>query len=176
MRASGAFGCMCRRERFGRFPSGWPGFTRQRRVEVQIHLGLLLPHVVPEIHVLLPSPSRSGLRPPFPAWPICCSAFRHWSASRALPTTWPTTPSADFCLAVRLPLGFLSRLRDTRQISWGNLSRLPCTVAGSTLRILDGYGLRSTLPARPVLAPYTRFLSIDSHVCFTLLPDPASRR
>ena len=29
---------------------------------------------------------RSGLRSPFPAWPICCSAFRHWSASIALPT------------------------------------------------------------------------------------------
>ena len=83
---------------------------------------------------------------------------------------------ADFCLAVRLPLDFLSRSRDTRQISWGNLSRLPCTVAESTLRGLDGYGLRSTLPARPALAPYTRFLSIDSHVCFPLLLDPASRR
>jgi len=81
---------------------------------------------------------------------------------------------ADFCLAVRLPLDFLSRSRDTRQISWGNLSRLPCTVAESTLRGLDGYGLRSKLPARPALAPYTRFLSIDSHVCFPLLLDPAS--
>src|SRR6202022_3790294 len=26
---------------------------------------------------LLASPSRSGLRPSFPAWPIHCSAFRH---------------------------------------------------------------------------------------------------
>ena len=31
------------------------------------------------------------------ARPICCSAFRPWSASLALPTAWPTTPSADFC-------------------------------------------------------------------------------
>jgi hypothetical protein len=176
IRASWAFGCMRRRERFGLFPSGLPGFTRRLRMKVQNDLGVLRPRVAPEIHVLLPSPSRSGLRPPFPAWPICCSAFRLWSASIALPTTWPTTPSADFCLAVRLPLGRLSRSRDTRQISWGKLSRLPCTVAGSTLRILDGYGLRSTLPARPTLAPYIRFLSIDSHVCFTLPPDPASRR
>ena len=74
---------MYRRARFGRSPGGWTGFTRQRRVEVQFYLGVLLPHVVPEIHVLLTSPSRSGLRSPFPARPICCSAFRPWSASLA---------------------------------------------------------------------------------------------
>lgn len=28
-------------------------------------------------------------------------------------------------------------------------SRLPCTVAGSTLHVLDEYGLRDSLPARP---------------------------
>ena len=31
-------------------------------------------------------------------------------------------------------------------------------------------------PARPTLAPCTRFLSIDSHVCSTLPSDLASRR
>ena len=30
--------------------------------------------------------NRSGLRSSFPARPICCSAFRLWSASLALPT------------------------------------------------------------------------------------------
>jgi hypothetical protein len=70
MRASWAFGCMYRRERFGRFPPGTPGFTRRRRIEVQIHLGARLPHVVPEIQVLLTSPSRSGLQSSFPARPI----------------------------------------------------------------------------------------------------------
>ena len=45
-------------------------------------------------------------------------------------------PSADFCPAVRPPLGCLSPRSDTEQISWGNLSRLPCTVAESTLRTL----------------------------------------
>src|SRR5260370_29271945 len=49
-------------------------------------------------------------------------------------------------------------------------------VAGSTLRILDGYGLRGKWPARPTLAPCIRFLSIDSHVCPTLPSDLASRR
>jgi len=85
-------------------------------------------------------------------------------------------PSADFCPAIRWPLSRLSRRSDTGQISWGKFSRLPCTVAESTLRILDGYGLRSKLPARPMLTPYIRFLSINSHVCSTLPSDLASRR
>src|SRR6516165_8864131 len=122
-------------------------------------------------------PTRSGLRPSFPARPICCSAFRPWSASLALPTAWPTMPSADFCRAVRRPLGRLSRRNgDTPQISRGKLNRLRCTAAGSTLRAVDGYGLRDTLPARPMLAPRIRFLSIGSHLCFALPSDPASRR
>ncbi len=45
-------------------------------------------------------------------------------------------PDADFCSAVRLPFGSLSRRGDTKQISWGKLSRLPCTIAESTLRTL----------------------------------------
>jgi hypothetical protein len=72
-------------------------------------------------------------------------------------------PSADFCTAVKLPLDNFSRRSDTEQISWGKFSRLPCTVAESTFRTFDGYGLCGTLPARPVLAPYIQFLSIDSH-------------
>ena len=66
---------MYRRDRFGRFPSGWPGFTRPFGMEVQDFLGVLLPLVVPEIHVLLTAPfvrafdprSRLGLSvsPPF---------------------------------------------------------------------------------------------------------------
>ena len=78
-------------------------------------------------------------------------------------------PSADFCSAVRPPLDGPSRRGDTKQISWGNLSRLPCTAAESTLRVLDGYELRGKLAARPALAPCIRFvLSIGSHVCSTL--------
>src|SRR5262249_13516554 len=42
-------------------------------------------------------------------------------------------PSAALCSALRPPFGSLSRRSDTEQISWGKLSRLPCTVAGSTL-------------------------------------------
>src|ERR1700688_912142 len=85
-------------------------------------------------------------------------------------------PSADFCPAVRVPRGPLSRRGNTEQISWGKLSRLSRTIAESTIRTIDGYGLRGTLPARPVLAPCIRFLSIDSRVCLMLPSDPASRR
>src|ERR1039458_1388420 len=66
---------MHHRERFGLFPFRFAGFTRWRRREVQFSLDVL-PLVAPEIHVLLAAPSRSGLRPPFPAQPICCSTFR----------------------------------------------------------------------------------------------------
>src|SRR5712671_3392217 len=79
----------------------------------------LLPRSIHEFPVLLATPNHSGLRPSFPARPICCSAFRRWSASLALPTAWPTTPSADFCSAVRRPLGRLSRPEATRGRSPG---------------------------------------------------------
>ena len=85
-------------------------------------------------------------------------------------------PYADFCSAVSPSYGRLSRFRDAGQISRGNFGRLLRTIAGSTLRALDGYGLRGTLAARPTLTPYTRFLSIDSRICSTLPSDPASRR
>src|ERR1017187_7222339 len=68
------------------------------------------------------------------------------------------------------------RCRHTGQISWGNSSRLPRAIAGSTLPVLDEYGLRNAELARPTLAPHIRFLFIDSRFCSTLLSDPASRR
>src|SRR2546428_4712514 len=84
-------------------------------------------------------------------------------------------PSADFCPAVRSPLGSLSHvIRDTGQTSWGNSSRLPRAIAGSTLPVLDEYGLRKAWPARPTLAPHIRFLFIDSRFCYALLSDPPS--
>ena len=85
-------------------------------------------------------------------------------------------PSADFCPAVSLPLGKLSRLRGTEQISRRKFSRLPRTIAGSTLRVLHGYGLHGKSAARPTLTPCIRFLSIDSRFCLTLLSDSASRQ
>src|SRR4029077_9049828 len=170
-----AFGLTHHRERFDVFPSRLPGFTRRCRCEVQPQLDIQ-PLVALAIHVLLASPLVRAFRHRFRFGLSVDSTFRRRSASLALPTTWPTMPSADFCPAVRPPYGALSRRSDTEQISWGKFSRLPCIVAGSTLRILDGYGLRGKWPARPTLAPFTRFLSIDSHVCYTLPSDLASRR
>ena len=170
-----AFGHTRRPQRFGPFPFRPSGLTRWRSREVQIALDIL-PRVVVETHDLLASPlvwafdhrSRLGLS--------VDSAFRLWSASLAFPTSWPNMPSADFCSAVRMPRGSLSRRSDTEQISRGKFNRLLRTVAGSTLRVLDGYGLRGKLPARPTLTPCIRFLFIDSRICSTLPSDPASRR
>jgi len=81
--------------------------------------------------------------------------------------------------SIRTKLQIEGRARDLAMFNLAidsKFSHLPCTVAGSTLRILDGYGLRGKWPARPTLAPCTRFLSIDSHVCSTLPSDLASRR
>src|ERR1017187_9882901 len=75
IRAGWVFGSMRRPGRLNLFPSRLSGFTRQRGKEVQFELDILL-LVVLETHGLLASPSRSGLRSPFPAWPIHCSAFR----------------------------------------------------------------------------------------------------
>ncbi len=85
-------------------------------------------------------------------------------------------PSADFCRPVRSSLDSLSRVVTTRpQISWGNSSRLRRAIAGSTLPVLDGYGLGRARPAGPTLAPHIRFLFIDSRFCYTLPSDPALR-
>ena len=173
--SSWAFGCIRRPQRFGPFPSRRPGFTRWRGRKVQIALDVL-PHVVVETHVLLASPLVRAFSHRSRLSLSVDSAFRLWSASLASPTTWPTIPSADFCSAVRMPRGSLSRRGDTEQISRGKFNRLLRAVAGSTLRVLDGYGLRGKLPARPTLTPCIRFLSIDSRICSTLPSDPASRR
>ena len=161
--------------RYGGFPSRRPGFTRWPGRKVQITLDVL-PHVVVETHILIASPLVRAFNHRSRLSLSVGSAFRLWSASLALPTSWPTMPSAVFCSAVRMPRGILSRRSDTKQISRGKFNRLLRTVAGSTLRVLDGYGLRGKLPARPTLTPCIRFLSIDSRICSTLPSDPASRR
>src|SRR5271167_3793606 len=85
----------------------------------------------------------------------------------------PTTPSADFCIAVRAPRGSLSPSGcpwDTIQISWGKPRSLPRTPAGFTVQALDGYGLRDFLPARPTRAASypvaVRQVAISFHASF----------
>jgi hypothetical protein len=173
--SSWTFGCIHRLWRFSLFPACSPGFTRWQNREVQFDLNILL-HIAPEIHVLLASPLVRAFNHRFRLGLSIDSVFRPWSASLALPTTWPTMPSADFCPAIRLPRDSLSRRSDTEQISRGKFNRLLRTIAESTRRIFDGYGLRGKSPARPTLTPCIRFLFIDSRICSTLLSDPASRR
>ena len=109
-----------------------------------------LPLSVHESPVLLAAPIRSGLQPPFPAWPIRCSAFRPWSASLACQLHGLNMPSADFCAAIKSPRGSLSsKSGTTAQISPGKFDRLPRTPAGSTALVFDGCGLRDQSPARP---------------------------
>jgi hypothetical protein len=82
-------------------------------------------------------------------------------------------PSADFCIALGPPLGLAQSLfRQLMQISRGKFSRLPRTTAGSTLRMLDEFGLRGNRPARPMLTPPIRFLFIGSRFCSALPSDP----
>ena len=85
---------------------------------------------------------------PFPARPICCSTFRRWSASLALPTTnllCPLLTSAPRSGTLAVP----SVLADTMQISRGKLDRLHRTPAESTALALMDTGLRRYGPARP---------------------------
>ena len=102
--------------------------------------------VAPETHVLLASPLVRAFNHRYRFGLSANSVFRPWSASLALPTTWPNMPYADFCSAVRLPRDSFSRRNDTEQISRGKFNGLLRTAVGSTLRVLDGYGLRGKLP------------------------------
>ena len=110
---AGRFGCGLRHGRFGPLVSAARGFTPAFWVQGQRVLDFL-PRSTHELPVLLAILNRSGLRSSFPVRPICCSAFRPWSVSLALPTAGPNMPSADFCSAVRRPYGHLSRLWATR--------------------------------------------------------------
>jgi hypothetical protein len=77
------------------------------------------------------------------------------------PAGQPTTPSADFCAAVRPPCDGLS---PTAQISWGKPRSFPRSPAGFTAMALEGSRLRDWLPA-PYL-PQIRFLFVGSRSRF----------
>ena len=178
VRHSRAFGFSLRHGWFGPFPVGVSGFHPDPPSRRPVSCLDFRPHVVHESPVLLAAPNRSGLRPSFPARPICCSAFRHWSASLASPTHGPTMPSADFCAAVRPPCDSLSPDSGTR--------RRPPEVSSTAFpahppdlqpRALDGYGLRDQSPARPATrCLISGFCSSGSRFCSTLPSDAASRR
>jgi hypothetical protein len=97
-------------------------------------------------------------------------------------------PDADFCSAIRSPYGGLSRPCDTEQISWGKLSRLPCTIAESTLRTLmdTDFAVRCPLvrgwrlisgscPSTRTFDPcFLRTPSRDGSPCIITRPSPPS--
>ena len=121
-----------------------------------------LPLSVHELPVLLAAPNRSGLQPPFPAWPIRCSAFRPWSASLALPTACllPLLTSAP--RSGRLAAPSVPNLEQRRRFPQVKSDRLHRTPAGSTDLAFDGYGLReSCLLVRPRMPPSNTSLSLS---------------
>src|SRR5215831_19458311 len=63
-----------------------------------------------------------------------------------------------------------------QQISRDKFDRFLRATTEFTLCVLDRYGLRDHLPARPPLTPPIRFLYIGSRICSALPSDPASRR
>ncbi len=95
---------------------------------------------------------------------------------------FPTTPSADFCPAVKAGLPAFSRCRfrvnDTWQISRGKTRILPRIDAGFTKcsPFADG-GLGGHVPTGPgCITPPIRFLFIAPRFRLGLPPHPASRR
>ncbi len=88
-----------------------------------------------------------------------------------------TTPSADFCIAIREPHGRLSpELPDTVQISRVKFDRLPRTLPNLPRAPLMAMGLVvSCRLVRPAWPPI-RFLYLGSRFCSALPSDDASRR
>ena len=154
------------------------GFTPTFRVKGQKQLPVLdfPPLSTHELPVLLAAPNRSGLRPSFPARPICCSAFRHWSASIALPTAWVTMPSADFCVEIRSPHGSLSPEFGTQRRSPQVSSiAFPAHLPDLQPWPLMDQDFAISCPLVPPRMPHIRFLFVRSRFCATLPSDATSR-
>src|SRR5712671_6010515 len=83
--AGRAFGYRLRHGWFGPLETADWGFTPAFGDQGQRVLDVL-PRATHELPILLAALDRSGLGPSFPDRPICCSAFRPWSASLASPT------------------------------------------------------------------------------------------
>jgi len=110
-----------------------------------------------------------GLQPTVPGSALSVSPLSAWSASLALPTTWPTMPSADFCPAVRPPYGI--SVAEAAQSRSPGVSSVAFRAQSPGLRSHPcGYGLRGKWPLVRRCALY-RCLSIDPHVCYTLPSD-----
>src|SRR5712691_490678 len=89
----------------------------------------------------------------------------------------PTTPSADFCTAVRPPYGDLSLVAETQhrspEVRSAAFIARPSDLPPRSLIVVDfAIGCSLVRPGRPLI----RFLSIGPRFCSTLLSDPTSRR
>ena len=122
---------------------------------------------------LLAAPFRSGLRSPFPAWPICCSAFRLWSASIAPPTAGSNLPSADFCDTIGMnrftPSHEFVTCRRSPAVSSTAFDAQPPDLP--PVRLMDmGFAIIGSLARHR--RPPIRFLFIGSRLCSALLSPP----
>src|SRR6266576_7244785 len=120
---------------------------------------------------------RSGLRSSFPAWPICCSTFRPWSASLALPTAGFTVLFADFCDTVKVNRFTLSHESVTchrsPEVSSTAFDTQPPDLPPVSLMDM---GFAIICPLARHRRPHIRFLYIGSRLCSALLSGLASRR
>ena len=103
---------------------------------------------------------------------VCCT-FRYCSASLALPTTRTTTPSADFCAAIREPCDSPSPLLRTRrrppEVSLASFNARPPDLQPRRLMDMDFVVLCPLVPSR---LPRIRFLSIGPHLRYGFLQTP----
>src|SRR5215831_1925345 len=179
-RCSRVFGCCHRHDRFDpRIADSW-GFTPPCRCLGQLSLGVL-PRSVHEMPVLLAAPNRSGLRPSFPVRAYPLLRLSAWSASLALPTPRPTTPSADSCATVGSPLDFPSSNNTGTTEQWRRPPQVSSIAFAAPLSDLQpwplmelDFAIRCPL-VRPRM-PRIRFLFVRSRFCSTLPSDAASRR
>ena len=159
---------------------GGRGFTSPGRRQGQTQLRVLdcLPQSTHESRVLLATPNRSGLRRVAAAVrSLAVSALSGQCLDRAGRRVPSTVPSADFCVPFRSSHDSLSPVHGTERRSPG----VSLTAVTAALPDLQPWPLMDVdfAISRPLVRPRMpriRFLFVRSQLCFTLPPDPASRR
>ena len=135
------------------------------------------PHGTREVPVLLAAPNRSGLHHRFRFGLSVAPPFGFGVPHEPCRLPEPTTPSADFCVAVRSPFGSLSsEFRDTPQIS----PKVSSTAFAAHLPDLQPWPLMDTdfaisCPLVRPRMPRIRFLYVRPRLCSTLPSDATSR-
>ena len=174
-----AVGGSLRREWFGPWAVGGRGFTPPGRRQGQTQRVLdCLPRSTHESRVLLATPNRSGLRRVAAAVrSLAVSALSGQCLDRAGRRVPSTVPSADFCIPFRSSHDSLSPVHGTERRSPG----VSLTAVTAVLPDLQPWPLMDVdfAISRPLVRPRMpriRFLFVRSRLCFTLPPDPASRR